>query len=74
MTEILSNINAFFILKVGFLIVDSFYILFLLIVLNRVISMNKIVKEDHDEKLISLFAVFNILIAISLFLLALAIL
>lgn len=74
MTEILSNINAFFILKVGFLIVDSFYIFFLFVVLNRVISMNKIVKEDHDEKLISLFAVFNILIAISLFLLALAIL
>lgn len=68
------NINTLLVLKIIFLIVDSFYIFFLFIVLNRVISMNQIVKDAHDEIILKSIAIFKVLLAISLFLLALAIL
>ncbi len=66
--------NPFIVLKIGFLIVDLFYIVFLFILLNRILSMNKVVKEVHDEMIIRSIAIFKILLAISLFLLALAVL
>ena len=66
--------NPFLVLKVGFLIVDLFYIVFLFILLNRILSMSRIVKEIHDEVILRSIAVFKILLAISLFLLALAVL
>ncbi len=66
--------NPFLVLKIGFLIVDLFYIVFLFILLNRILSMNKVVKEVHDEMIIRSIAIFKILLAISLFLLALAVL
>ena len=66
--------NPFLILKIGFLIVDLFYIFFLFVLLNRILSMNKIVKEVHDEVILRSIAVFKILLAISLFLLGIAVL
>lgn len=67
-------LNTFLILKVGFLIVDLFYIGFLFILLNRIFSMERIFREKHDQVILRSIAVFKILLAISLFLLALAIL
>ena len=67
-------LNPFLILKIGFLIVDLLYIFFLFVLLNRILSMNRIVKEVHDEVILRSIAVFKILLAISLFLLAVAIL
>jgi len=66
--------NPFLILKIGFLIVDLFYIFFLFVLLNRILSMSKIVKEVHDEVILRSIAVFKILLAISLFLLGIAVL
>lgn len=66
--------NPFLVLKIGFLIVDLFYIFFLFILLNRILSMSKIVKEVHDEVILKSIAVFKLLLALSLFLLGLAIL
>jgi len=68
------NINALLILKIVFLLADSFYILFLFIVLNRIISMSHIVKDAHDAMILRSVAGFKVLVAISLFLFALAIL
>lgn len=67
-------INIFLILKIIFLLVDIFYIIFLFILLNRVLSMSKIVREEHDEIILKSVVIFKIFLAISLFLLALAIL
>ncbi len=75
MTNLFFNhINTLLIVKVIFLIADFFYIIFLFIVLNRVISMGHIVKDAHDQMIIHSIAIFKVLVAISLFLLALAIL
>jgi len=62
------------ILKIGFLILDVFYIIFLFVVLNRVSSMSKIIREIHDAIILKFVAVIKVLFAISLFLLGLAIL
>lgn len=67
-------LNPYFVLKIGFLVVDLFYIVFLFILLNRILSMSEIVKEEHEEVIIRSIAIFKILLAISLFLLGLAVL
>lgn len=68
------NLNLLLIGKMSFLVVDFVYFIFLLIVLNRVSSMNRLIKETHDAFILKSIAVFNLLLAASLFLLALAIL
>lgn len=68
------TINPLLIFKIIFLIADLFYVFFLFVVLNRVISMNQIVKDAHDEMILKSIAVFKVFLAISLFLLALAVL
>lgn len=67
-------VNPLLVFKVIFLIADLFYIFFLFVVLNRVISMNQIVKDAHDEMILKSLAISKVLFAIALFLLALAIL
>lgn len=67
-------LNIFLLLKIGFLILDFFYIVFLFILLNRIFSMERIFREKHDQVILKSIALFKILLAISLFLLALAIL
>lgn len=74
MNIIESILSPFLVLKIGFLIVDLFYIFFLFVLLNRILSMSRIVKEEHDEVILRSIAVFKILLAVSLFLLGLAIL
>lgn len=70
----LNHINTLLIVKILFLTADIFYIIFLFIVLNRITSMSHIVKDAHDQMIIHSIAIFKFLVAISLFLLALAIL
>lgn len=67
-------LNPLSVLKIGFLVIDLFYIIFLLILLDRIKSMSKIVREEHDAVVLRSVAVFKILASISLFLLALAVL
>lgn len=67
-------LNTFLIFKIGFLILDIFYVVFLFILLNRIFSMERIFREEHDQVILRSIAVFKILLAISLFLLALAVL
>lgn len=67
-------LNPFLVLKIGFLVLDLFYIFFLFILLNRIKSMSKIVREEHDEVILSSIATFKILLAVSLFLLGIAVL
>lgn len=67
-------LNMFLVFKVGFLILDIFYIFFLFILLNRIFSMERLFREKHDVVILRSIAVFKILLAVSLFLLALAIL
>jgi hypothetical protein len=61
-------------LKIGLLIFDLFFIVFLFIVLKQIISMNNLVSEVHDAFIFKTAAVINIIIALSLFLTAIAIL
>ena len=70
--SIFSGINIM--LKIGFLIVDLFTIVFLLVVLKQISSMNHIIHDSNDFSFIKTFALLLILIAISLFVVCLVIL
>lgn len=67
-------IDTDIILKICFLIIDVFYILFLFVVLNRVLSMSRVIREVHDVLILKFIVTVNIIFAVSLFLLSLAIL
>ena len=67
-------INTTFLFKIGFLILVVIYVVFLVIVLNRVLSMSRIIREVHDAIILKFVATIKVLFALSLFLLALAIL
>jgi hypothetical protein len=60
--------------KVGFLAVDFFFVLFLIIALKQVYSMNSIVGGTGNPFVVKLIAVILLLISVSLFLTALVIL
>ena len=61
-------------LKIGFLVVDLFTVVFLLVVLKQISSMNHIIHDSNDFSFIKTFALLLILIAISLFVVCLVIL
>lgn len=61
-------------LKIVFLLIIAFFIVFTFVVVNQVNTMNKIVSEAHSSFTLKLIAILNLLLAVSLFLLALAIL
>lgn len=63
-----------FTLKLGFLVADSFLIIFLLIVLKQILSMNHIIHDSNDFSYINTFTVVLMLIAVSLFVICLVIL
>ena len=71
---IINFLNIYTVLKIGFLILDVFYIVFLFVLFNRILSMNRVFREEHDQIILKSVAIFKILLAVSLFLLALAIL
>lgn len=69
---IFSGVN--FIFKIIFLITDLFAVIFLLIVLKQIFSMYHIVHDSNDFMFIKTFGFLLLFIAISLFLISLAIL
>ena len=60
--------------KVGFLAVDFFFVIFLIIALKQVYAMNSIVGGTGNPFVVKLIAIILLLISVSLFLTALVIL
>ena len=60
--------------KIGFLVVDFAFALFLVIVLRQVYTMNTVVNDSHDSSIVKTAAFLLLIIAVSLFLTALVIL
>jgi hypothetical protein len=54
-------------LKVAFLLVDFMFIIFLIVVLRQVFTMNTIVHDENDEKILKAGAFILLLLSISLF-------
>ena len=67
-------LNVDFLIKIGILFVGFAYIVFLIVVLVQVLSMERVIREVHDSMVLKTIALFNLLLAISLFLIALVIL
>ena len=67
-------LNVDFLIKIGILFVDFAYIVFLIVVLVQVLSMERVIREVHDSMVLKTIALFNLLLAISLFLAAFVIL
>lgn len=70
----IQNLQFLGFLKIGFLVVLLLFIIFLLIVYIQVVSMDKIIKEARVSLVIKTLAAFQLIIAISLFILAIGIL
>lgn len=70
--SVLTGINFTF--KFGFLVADAFLIIFLLIVLKQILSMDHIIHDSNDFSYIKTFTLVLMLIAISLFIVCLVIL
>ena len=60
--------------KIGFLVIDFAFIVFLTVVIKQVHTMNTIVNDSNDSSIIRSSAFFLFIAAISLFLTALVIL
>lgn len=63
-----------FFLKIFSLIIILFYLGFAVVVFNQVKIMNKTITEVHSSAILQTIAILNLLLAISLFVLALVIL
>ncbi len=63
-----------YLLKVGFLILNGVYIIFLLIVFQQANSMKKVIDAGSVSNLLIVFALANIIIGILIFVAALVIL
>jgi hypothetical protein len=72
--KILPFLQFNFLIKVGFLAVDFFFILFLIIAVRQVYAMNSIISGSGNPLVIKAAAFLLLIIAISLFLTALVIL
>lgn len=62
------------ILKIGFLILNGIFIIFLIIVLQQARSMSKVIHDNGASSLINFIALANIIIGILIFVAALVIL
>jgi hypothetical protein len=69
---IFSGVNLIF--KIGFLLADLFAIIFLLVVLKQIFSMDHIVHDSSDFMFIKNIGFLLLFVAISLFLISLVIL
>jgi len=61
-------------IKIGFLIVDLCFMLFLLVAARQVFAMNKIINDDNDSFFVKTSVLLLLIFAVSLFLTALVIL
>lgn len=71
---IFSLFEGFILLKIAFLTVNLFFIIFLLVLYKQQNAMGHVVYDDGGSALINIVAIVSILIAISLFAAALVIL
>jgi len=69
---VLSGLNLIF--KIGFLVADLFIIIFLFVVVKQIFSMDHIVHDSNDSLFIKTFGFLLLFVAVSLFLISLAIL
>lgn len=74
MIESILNFIQDYLLKIGFLILNGFYIIFLLIVFQQANAMKRVIDTGTDSNLIIYFALANIIIGILIFVAALVIL
>ncbi|HUD05023.1 MAG TPA: DUF5657 family protein [Patescibacteria group bacterium] len=74
MAKILPFLQFSFLTKVGFLAIDFFFVLFLIVALRQVYAMNEIISGSGNPFAIKLTAFILLLVAVSLFLTALVIL
>jgi hypothetical protein len=72
--NLLQITQAHFLVKIGFLVIDFAFIVFLIVVIKQINTMNTIVNDSNDSSIIRSVAVFLFIAAISLFLTALVIL
>jgi len=63
-----------YILKIGFLILNAVYVVFLFIIFQQANAMKRVVDTGPDSNLIIYFALANIIIGILIFISALVIL
>ena len=68
------TVSSFIILKIGFLIINALYIIFVFVVLSQIDSMDNIITEMNSAIIVKIAGVLNVIFAISLFLAALVIL
>ena len=61
-------------IKIGFLVIDFAFIVFLIVVVKQVQTMNTIVNDSNDSSIIKSVALLLLIAGISLFLAALVIL
>ncbi len=61
-------------IKIGFLVIDFAFIIFLAVILKQVHTMNTIINDSNDSSIIRSVAFFLFIAAVSLFLTALVIL
>lgn len=67
-------LQPLFLIKIVVLLLIALYLFFTFVVFNQVRVMGRIVKETSTSAIVFLLALFNLLLAFSLFLLALVIL
>ncbi len=72
--DFLNIFNIDLILKIFFLLIVAMYIIFAFVVFNQIRAMNHIVHVPTSSQILSIISIINMLLAISLFLTALAIL
>ena len=70
----IDNFNILGLIKFGFLTVGVLFIIFLVVVVRQVFSMNEIVSDANDTPIIKSSSILLLIIAISLFVVALVIL
>ena len=63
-----------YLLKIGFLVLNTIYIIFLFIVYQQSKAMKRVINAGNDSNLIIYFALANIVIGILIFVTALVIL
>lgn len=71
---ILSMLNPYFIIKVGFIVLAFFYIILSLVIQRRIKIMNECIHQSQVSVVIVLIGWINTLMAVLLFLLSIVIL
>ena len=75
MLDLISTLlQGFILIKIAFLILNGFYVVFLLIVFKQAHAMQNVINDQGSSSLIDTVALFNIIVGICLFVAALVIL